>query len=136
MSRHKPSLVPVDQIQQRKQINPDNVDEVPVQATDFDRSVVLGSEASLPGSDEEPKKNSEPDNHVQGVQAGHHEVQRKKQLRMFGIGVLTGMPWNLFLIKTEGCAGDVVLDELVFVLDALDAEKGETEQHSDREGDQ
>src|SRR3984885_10504985 len=48
------SRVPVNQVEQRKQVNPDNVDEVPVQATDFHRRVVFRSEAAFPGHHEQP----------------------------------------------------------------------------------
>src|SRR5437764_15301498 len=41
-------LMSIDQIEQRKKINPDDVDEVPVEAADFNRRVVLGGESSFP----------------------------------------------------------------------------------------
>ena len=41
-------VVPADQIEQREQENPDDVDEVPVQAGHFDRRVVVGVEAAAP----------------------------------------------------------------------------------------
>ena len=41
----------VDQVQQREQEDPDDVDEVPVQAGDLDRRVVLGGELALAAPD-------------------------------------------------------------------------------------
>jgi len=35
------SRVPVDQVKQGKQINPDKVDEVPIEAGDFDRRLKI-----------------------------------------------------------------------------------------------
>jgi hypothetical protein len=43
------SLVFVDQVKQREQVNPNDVDEMPVQAADFDGCMVFGRQASLPG---------------------------------------------------------------------------------------
>src|SRR5271166_295260 len=125
------SRVPVDQIQQREQVDPDNVDEVPVEAADLDRSVPLGGEASLPGHDQEPEKNAQADDHVQRVQARHNEVEGEEQLRVVGVGVLIGVSWDRHFFEAEGSAGHVMLDELVVVLDALDAEEDHAEE--DRE---
>src|SRR5271155_1099155 len=131
------SLVFVDQVKQRKQINPDNVDEVPVQAADLDRSVPLGSETSLPGHDEKPEKNTQANNHVQRMQSSHDEVEREKHLRVTRIGELTRMPRDGDVLETKRSAGDVMLFELVFVFDRLDTEEGKTEKHGDPEhGDQ
>src|SRR5689334_2028076 len=44
ISRSLLRQVAVDQIQQRKQVNPDDVDKVPVKSDHVDRRVVLGSE--------------------------------------------------------------------------------------------
>ena len=53
------------------------------------------------------------DDHVQRVQAGHHEVEREEDLRV---------P-EVLLLELEVGSRHVVLDELVVVLDALDAEE-------------
>ena len=83
----------------------------------------------------QPEKNAEADDHVQRVQAGHDEIEREENLRVARIGVLAGMPGNWLVVETERRAGHVMLHELVSVLDALDAEEGETEQHGDDEAD-
>src|SRR5258708_11566890 len=130
------SRVPVNQVKQRKQVNPNDIDEVPVEAADFDGSVVLGRKASLPGCEEKPEKNAEPDDHVQRVQACHNEIKREENLRMTRVRVLAAMPWN-FLVKTKRSAGNVMLVKLVFIFDPFDAEKGETEKHGGgKAGDQ
>ncbi len=73
--------MPVDQVQQWEQVDPDDVDEVPVQAADFERRVIFGREPAFPCHPEEPGENAESDDHVQRVQAGHHEVQSEENLR-------------------------------------------------------
>src|ERR1700683_2263055 len=85
------SRMPVDQVEQGKQVNPNNIHEVPVKTADFNRSVPLGGETSLPGHDEEPSKNPQADNHVKRVQSGHDEVEREKYLRVARVGELAGM---------------------------------------------
>src|SRR6267154_2954774 len=125
------SRVPVDQVEQGKQVDPDNVDEVPVQAANFDGSVVLGRKAAFPGHSQEPEENSETDDHVESVQARHHEIEREENLRMARISVLPGVPGDGLVLKAEGCTGDMVLHKFVAILNALDAEEGEAEQHGD-----
>src|SRR6266849_6391279 len=110
-------LMTVNQIQQRKQENPHNVDEMPVQPDVLHRSVVLRREAPAQRFFDEPEQQARADDHVQGVQPGHAKVQGKEKLRV-GIGGHVGAG---FKIKIP--AGDVVLDVFVVVLDAFDAEK-------------
>src|SRR5208282_5000571 len=127
------SRVPVNQIKQREQVNPDDVDEVPIEAADLDWSVPLGGEAAFPGHDQEPEKNAETDDHVQRVQASHDEVEREEQLRVAGVGVLTRMPGDRLLVETERGAGDVMLHELFTVLDAFYAEEDHPQEHGEDE---
>src|ERR1700675_1310377 len=127
------SRVPVDQIEQRKKIDPDNVDEVPVQTANLDGSVVFRCEASLPRHGQEPGKDAETDDHVQRVQSRHDEVKREKYLRVAGICVLASMPGNRLVLETKRCARYVMLNKLVAVLDALNAEERETQKHGDDE---
>src|ERR1700676_1842983 len=125
------SRVPVDQVEQRKQVNPDNVDKVPVQPADFHRRVVFGSEAPFPGHNEQPEKNAEADDHVQRGQALHDEIEREKYLRVLRISILAGMPGDRFVFETERCSRDMMFDKLFAVFDALDAEKTDAEKHRD-----
>src|SRR5579863_2220786 len=97
----KSSRVPIDQVQQREQVNPDDVDEVPVQPADFHRRVILRSEISLPGHDKQPGENSQSHNHVQRVQTSHDEIQGEENLRMLGVRIFSGMPGNGNVIETE-----------------------------------
>src|SRR3984957_17618734 len=125
--------MPVGQVEQRKKINPDDIDEVPVKAADFQRRVIFRRESSLPCGPQKPGKNAQTDNHVQRMQAGHYEVQCKENLCVFGIGVLAGMAWNLFVLEAKRWTGNVVLHELVSIFDALDAKECATEKHGQHE---
>src|ERR1700726_361836 len=109
--------VAIDQIEQRKQENPNDIDEVPVQADVLHRRVVLRREASAHRFFNKPKEQAGANNHVQGVQAGHAKVEREEKL---GVRVGGGVGAGLEL---EIPAGDVMLHVFVVVLDRLDAEK-------------
>src|ERR1700728_450189 len=125
--------MPVDQVKQREQVDPDDVDEVPVEATDFDGRVIFGGETTLPRHKQEPGKKTEADNHMQRVQAGHNEVERKENLGMARVGVLVRMARNRYVIEAEGWPRNVVFFEFFFILDALDAQECEPEEHRDHE---
>src|ERR1700733_1201100 len=125
--------MPVDQVEQGEQVDPDDVYEVPVESTDFDGRVIFGRETAFPRRVQEPGKKTEADNHVQSVQAGHDEIEREKDFSVARIGVLIGMARNWNVIEAEGRAGNVMLFEFVFVLIGLDAEENHTEKHGDDE---
>ena len=75
-------LMPVHQVQQREQEDPDDVHEVPVQAGDLDRRVPARARTCrAPPSSSITAMSPEPDDHVQRVQAGHREVEREEQVR-------------------------------------------------------
>ena len=54
----------------------------------LDRVVVGRAEAAALGQPGEPGEDAEADDHVQGVQAGHREVEREEDLRRAGLGAL------------------------------------------------
>src|SRR6266404_5107255 len=119
--------VAIDQIQQREQENPNDIDEVPVEADILDGRVVLRREAAAPRFLDEPKEQAGADDHVQGVQAGHAEIEGEEKL---GVGVRAGVCAGLE-IKT--IAGNMMLDIFFVILDALDAEEDAAE---DERGDE
>jgi hypothetical protein len=80
--------MPIDQIQQREQINPNNVNEVPVQAYIFDGRVVIGVEAAFAGLQNQPEQKTGTYNHVESMQTGHAEIQREIKLR---VGIEVGI---------------------------------------------
>src|SRR5438445_11511789 len=72
----------IDQIQQGKQVNPDNVHDMPIQSGDFKGSVILRREAPLvrhPGHDGEY---AHADDHVDCVHASQCEIKRIKTFRV------------------------------------------------------
>src|SRR5881628_2805872 len=115
--------MPSDQIEKREQEDPDDVDEVPVQPADLDGVVVLVRDRSAPCPPRHHAHDSEADDHVQGVESRHHEVERKEDLGMTEMLRLEGEPE----------AGHVMLDELAVVLIRLDAEKHGAEKHGRRQ---
>src|SRR5260370_42106174 len=97
-------LMTVNQIQQWKQENPNNVDEMPVQPDVLDRSVVLRSETAAQRFSDEPDQQAGADNHVQIGQPGHAKIQQKEKLRVGIRGhVVAGL-------KIKIPAWDVLLD--------------------------
>src|SRR5438874_3282965 len=69
-----------DQVQEWKQEYPDDIHEVPVQAADLDRAVVLGGDDPAEGPPQHHGHHSQPDDHVERVEAGHHEIEREEDL--------------------------------------------------------
>src|SRR5712671_2635051 len=116
--------VTINQIEQREQENPHDIDKVPVQADIFYGRVVFRRKAAAQRFFDEPNEQARADDHVQGVEAGHAKVQREEKL---GMGVGAGIGPRLEL---EIQAGDVVLDVFVVILDGLDAKKDGAEDQS------
>jgi len=129
-----PSLVPADQIEQREEIDPDNVDKVPVQTEVFNkRNVSRGIRPGLARKIMYPKN---PDTIImcRAWHAGHEEIEREVELGVdrhirrqrlvvvflenLGIGSRIGKRLN-----AEVEAWDVMLLDLLRVLDGLDAQK-------------
>src|SRR5438094_10084583 len=102
-----------DEIWQREQKNPHDVDKVPIQAHQFHWGVVLRREAASQRLSEKPQQQSGADDHVQRMQAGHREIQREKKL-----GVRIGGHVRARL-KAETWTRNVVLDILVVIFDSL-----------------
>src|SRR5579863_1765107 len=127
-----------DQVEQREQEDPDDVHEVPVQPDALQGVVPLGGEAPAPGRHQQVAQQPDADHHVQGVQAGHTEVEREEDLGLLGVARLAGRAG----IVEARARHQVVLGEvsqrvdaerhpLLAVLDGLDAEEGEAERHGD-----
>src|SRR5678816_696909 len=72
----------VHEIEQREQENPDDVDEVPVEAAEFHRCVPLRREALAICHEGQGAHQPNADDHVKRVHAGQREIQREKDLHM------------------------------------------------------
>ena len=123
----------VDQIKQREQIDPDNIDKVPVQSAHFHGGVVFRSEASPPSGKQEPSEEADADDHMQRVQSGHDEVKREINLRVTPVSHLVGMSGNWHVVELEARARDVMLLELLGIFRGFDAEEGEAENDGEHE---
>src|SRR5882762_6686115 len=134
--------VPVNQIQQREQIDPHNIDKVPVQTHDFNGGVVLRREAAAERIPDEPNEQACTNDHVQGVQAGHSKVQREVELAMRidvwvlreslihflllqgqFLKVIAGHGMRRMVLHVKAEAGDEMVVEFLLVFDGLDAKK-------------
>ena len=67
-----------------EQENPNDVDDVPVQRTAFDRSVVARSEVPTTESPEQPEHHEHARNHVNAMKPGHEEVDAEEQMGIRG----------------------------------------------------
>ena len=136
-----PLLVPADQIQQREEIDPDDVDKVPVEAEVLHKCDVARGVSPGPGAEDHECQNPDADDHVQRVHAGHEEVEREVNLGVprhvqgsglssysvnFGIGVRIEKRLQA-VVK----AGNVVLLDLLPVLDGLDAQETQAENEGE-----
>src|SRR5271157_4112402 len=122
-----------DQIQQREQIDPDDIDQVPVQAGVFYGREVAGRVMPPPCEDSQHAKKSAANDHVQGMHAGHREIEGEKKLGFIRVD------WNLLAVvikcicELERWTWHVMLLEFLRVLEAFDHEKGHAEQHGHHE---
>ena len=79
-----------------------------------------GVKCPLPGNAYRSQvKRADADDHVQGVQPSHDEVEREINLRVTRVGELIGMSRHFHILELEAGAGHVVLLELLGVLDRL-----------------
>src|SRR2546425_8683672 len=115
----------MDQIEEGKEEYPDDIDEVPVEAHHFHRGVIVRTEVTAPGAPDEPQQQTNADNHVQRVQAGHPPVEDheqfdlRRELRM--------------LMPGEVRSGKQTFVPMCVVLVALDGQKDAAEEERDNE---
>src|SRR5689334_4971015 len=103
-----------NQVQQREEEDPDDIDEVPIQADHFDRSVV-GRVIHAPNAlDKQIGQKSQPNDHVQRVHSGHREIKKEQNLRLMRV------LWNLVPPEVEVQTGNQALNPLIVVLERLD----------------
>src|SRR5690349_12234274 len=69
------------QVQERVQEDPDDVDEVPVERCDLEWSHRRGVDAPSPEAAQHECDQSEADDQMNGVSAGHHKVEVEEQSR-------------------------------------------------------
>src|SRR5207245_5366455 len=69
-----------DQVKQREEENPDDIDKVPVQAGDLYRVIPVRRKPAAPRHDQKHREDSYPDHHVQRVHARHGKVEEHEEL--------------------------------------------------------
>src|SRR5262245_18782040 len=67
-------LPSMNQVKEGEKVDPDQVDQVPVQGREVDRTEVVRPEVILRGLEQHPHPHADADQHVQAVQAGHEKV--------------------------------------------------------------
>src|SRR5678809_476677 len=70
-----------DEVDEREDRDPDDVDEVPVQRRDVDVDCVTGLEPALVVDRQQRAKPDHPDGDVRAVEAGEREERRPEQVR-------------------------------------------------------
>jgi hypothetical protein len=70
------------QIEQRKQKDPNDIHKVPIEPGDLNRVRIGFRKLSPPGHEDHDRHDAQTDDHVNGMQAGHGEVEREKDLRL------------------------------------------------------
>src|SRR5580658_9126082 len=71
-----------DEIQQREKKDPDNIDEVPIESEVIDGRGMPVDIRPMPRLVEQIEQNTDTNDHVQGVHAGHGKVKKEEELRM------------------------------------------------------
>jgi len=105
--------VQADQIQQWEKKDPDNIDEMPIEAKDLDVRMILGCESAFARVIHQPDQQTKPYDHVQRMHSRHRKVQTKEQL-----SVLRIRPWI-----GESHAGDEFVHILMVVFNSLNTQK-------------
>src|SRR5438067_528558 len=99
-----------NQVKHGIQKDPDNVYKMPVQANVFNRRVVLRRVVALPSKKSNYADNSNANDQVDSVNAGHDEVEREENFRVPRVAAL-----GKFISR----AGDVVLLPFLVIFKAL-----------------
>src|SRR5271165_863334 len=116
-----------NQVEQREQENPHNIDEMPIKSDHFDRRVPFRAEAVAHGHPDQSAQQPGPDNHVDSVHARHGEVQIEQDLRLVEIT-------RVGILKAR--AGNVMVFPLFVILDVLERQKYQSQdQRQDQEQD-
>src|SRR6266536_315333 len=121
-----PVVVMADQIEQREKVDPDQVDEVPVDANHLHGRVVLRREVSAIVGDQQPGQQSGADEHVQRMHSSHGEVERKEDRHLSGVEVALVLE-----VKVE--ARNFMMHPVPVVFDNLDPQEGAAQQQCEQQ---
>src|SRR5512146_243719 len=112
-----------DQVEQRVEEDPDEVDEVPVHAAELDRRRVAGVVDAPPALHHQDREHRHPDDDVEAVEPGEDEVEREEHGRAHG----------LQLLRRVEAPGQQALVIVVAPLPRLDAEEDHAEAERDEQ---
>src|SRR2546421_52847 len=128
--------VRAEEVEQREEENPDDVNEVPVESEVLDGRVVLRREATAPGPPHYRRDNEYADDHVERVQARHCEVEPEEHLVLAERHARRDVRKNLLAGVEPTGDGYQAVRVLLMVLVSLDAEEREAQDDGRRhEGD-
>src|SRR5665213_2404935 len=82
--RSCPLLMSADQVEQREQVDPDDVDKVPVEAEVLNECDVTGGVSPGSCSEDHVSEDTDTDDHVQCVHSGHGEIEEEVKLGVTG----------------------------------------------------
>src|SRR6266550_1739798 len=71
-----------NQIEEREKENPNDVDEVPVQAHHFDGTVVLRTKVPAPRAPDHPDQQADADDHMQRMQSCQAPIEIHEELHL------------------------------------------------------
>ena len=119
--------MPPEKVEEREEEDPDDVDEVPVEARPGRRACCTrGVNSPCRAFDDQPGEQADADDHVEGVQPGHAEVEREEEL---ALAAASARP-----ARRSAAPGTSWCSNFCCVLDELDAEEDATRAGSSRAG--
>jgi len=107
------------QVQERKQENPNDVHKMPVEAAKLDRRMVFRGESVPPGHSYEGDHHTRPYYHMKSMQASHREIEAEKNLGLIRIGAF----------NPEVKSGNQVVFEFLGVFYSFDTQEYHPQEH-------
>lgn len=131
----------VNEVKEWEEEDPDQIDNVPVQAYEIDRCKVVGSKVTPIGSHQKPEEKSNTYQHVDTMQTGQAEVDAEECANIRRLDWLLAVLGVFFQMLDSFLAGLIHLApedafmNLVAVLNILDAHEAEAAQDGNPEID-
>src|SRR5277367_6310623 len=114
----------IDQIQQREQENPDDIDEMPVEPEQLDGRIPLRGICAFSSLSDQEQYDEDADDHVGGVQSRHPEVAGEEQGGMLRVRTALAL---------EVRARNLVVHPLVVIFHAFYTQERPAEQQSENQ---
>src|SRR5689334_23221932 len=104
----------VNQIQEGIKKDPNHVDKVPIQAADFHGIVIFRRVLAPVSLYEDHTDDCDANGQVNCVNAGHHEIEKEKNLRLLG----------MLAVPRKVQSGDLLMDPVIVVFVTFDRQEG------------